>query len=50
MSSDDDDTIRIRGFKIPTFNRVKNIIESDINDLKATILQDDKMIKVLLGM
>ena len=48
-SDDDDDTIRIRGFKTPTSNRVKNIIESDINDLKATILQDDKMIKALLG-
>jgi len=48
-SDDDDDTIRIKGFKTPTSNRVKDIIESDINDLKATILQDDKMIKALPG-
>lgn len=48
-SDDDDDTIRIKGFKTPTSNRVRNIIESDINDLKATILQDDKMIKALPG-
>lgn len=46
---DDENTIKINGFKIPTSNRVKSIIESDINDLKATILQDDKMIKALPG-
>jgi hypothetical protein len=28
---------------------VRDIIESDLNDLKATILQDDTMIKVLPG-
>lgn len=48
-SEDDENTIKINGFKVPTSNRVKNIIESDINDLKATILQDDKMIKALPG-
>lgn len=48
-SEDDDDTIRIRGFKTPTSQRVKDIVESDINDLKARILQDDKMIKALPG-
>ncbi len=41
--------IRIRGFKQPTSKRVKDIIESDLNDLKASILQDDTMIKVLPG-
>lgn len=50
----DDDTakpgeIKIRGFKDPTSKRVKEIVESDINDLKAAILQDDKMIKALPG-
>ena len=50
----DDDTakpgeIKIRGFKEPTSKRVKEIVESDINDLKAAILQDDKMIKALPG-
>ncbi|OHT45627.1 DEAD/DEAH box helicase [Flavobacterium tructae] len=48
-SEDDDETIRIKGFKTPTSQRVKDIVESDINDLKAKILQDDKMIKALPG-
>jgi superfamily II DNA or RNA helicase len=48
-SKDDDETIRIKGFKTPTSQRVKDIVESDINDLKAKILQDDKMIKALPG-
>lgn len=48
-SDDDDETIRIRGFKTPTSQRVKDIVESDINDLKAKILQDDKMAKALPG-
>lgn len=51
--SDDDKAkpgeIKIRGFKEPTSKRVKEIVESDINDLKAAILQDDKMIKALPG-
>jgi len=46
---DDENTIRIRGFKQPTSNRVKEIIESDINDLKATILQNDTMLKAMPG-
>lgn len=41
--------IQIRGFKEPSSMRVKEIIESDLNDLKAAILQDDKMIKALPG-
>jgi hypothetical protein len=41
--------IRIKGFKEPTSKRVKEIIESDLNDLKATILQDDVMVKALPG-
>ncbi len=51
--SDDDKPqageIKIRGFKEPTSKRVKDIVESDLNDLKASILQDDKMIKALPG-
>ncbi|MEZ4801505.1 MAG: DEAD/DEAH box helicase family protein [Gelidibacter sp.] len=46
---DDDDTIRIRGFKLPTSQRAKDIIETDLNDLKARILQDDKMLKAMPG-
>lgn len=41
--------IRIRGFKEPSSKRVKDIIESDLNDLKASILQDDNIIKALPG-
>ena len=50
---DDDDggtgTIRIEGFKLPTSQRAKDIIDSDINDLKARILQDDTMLKAMPG-
>jgi hypothetical protein len=42
-------TLKIRGFKEPTSQRVKDIVESDINDLKAAILQDSKMLQVLPG-
>jgi len=41
--------IKIRGFKTPTSKRVKDIIESDLNDLKATILQDNTMLKAMPG-
>ncbi len=41
--------INIRGFKEPSSKRVKDIIESDLNDLKATILQDDTMLKAMPG-
>lgn len=41
--------IKIRGFKLPTSQRAKDIIESDLNDLKARILQDDKMLKAMPG-
>ncbi|MNR04430.1 hypothetical protein D3C85_1203930 [compost metagenome] len=45
----DVNTIKIRGFKKPTSQRAKDIIESDLNDLKARILQDDTMLKALPG-
>lgn len=41
--------IKVKGFKAPSTDRVREIIESDINDLKASILQDDQMIKALPG-
>ncbi|MEX2405072.1 MAG: DEAD/DEAH box helicase family protein [Candidatus Paceibacterota bacterium] len=41
--------IKVNGFKAPSTDRVQEIIESDINDLKATILQDDQMVKALPG-
>lgn len=49
-ANDDDETsIKIRGFKLPTSQRAKGIIESDLNDLKARILQDDQMLKAMPG-
>jgi superfamily II DNA or RNA helicase len=41
--------IKIRGLKEPSSKRVKDIIESDLNDLKATILQDNTMLKAMPG-
>lgn len=41
--------IKIRGFKQPSTAKVKNIVESDLNDLKAKILQDDNIVKALTG-
>lgn len=41
--------IKIKGFKAPSTKRVKDIVESDLNDLKATILQDNSMLKALPG-
>ena len=46
---EEEGTIKIKGFKEPSSKRIKEIIESDLNDLKATILQDSKMIQVLPG-
>jgi len=40
---------KIRGFKPASTKRVENILESDLNDLKATILQDEQMIKAIPG-
>lgn len=42
-------TIHISGFKEPTSKRVKDIVEADLNDLKASILQDPTLLKVLPG-
>ncbi len=42
-------TIKIKGFKEPSTQRVKDIIESDLNDLKAAILQDPKLLQTLPG-
>lgn len=52
LENDDDaepGTIKVRGFKEPSSKRVKDIIEADLNDLKATILQDDNMLKTMSG-
>ncbi len=49
QKNDDENTIRIRGFKLPTSQRAKDIIESDLNDLKARILQNEQMLKAMPG-
>lgn len=41
--------LRIKGFKEPSTNRVKQIVATDLNDLKATILQDDTFVKAAAG-
>lgn len=48
-NEEDEGTIKIRGFKLPSSQRAKDIIESDINDLKAKIMQDDSMLKAMPG-
>lgn len=42
-------SIKIKGFKEPSTARVKQIVETDLNDLKATILQDDIFAKAAAG-
>jgi len=41
--------LKIRGLKEPSSKRVQDITESDLNDLKATILQDKSMQKAMPG-
>jgi len=41
--------IKVRGLKEPSSKRVKDIVEQDLNDLKAIILQDDKILKTMSG-
>jgi hypothetical protein len=41
--------IKIRGFKEPSSNRVRQIVQDDLNDLKAAILQDPQMLKAMPG-
>jgi hypothetical protein len=41
--------LRIKGFKEPSTERVKQIVTTDLNDLKATILQDDTFAKAAAG-
>jgi len=52
LSNDDSSSpseIKIRGLKEPSSKRVKDIVESDLNDLKAAILQDPQMLKAMPG-
>jgi hypothetical protein len=42
-------TISISGFKEPSSSVVKNILESDLTEMKASILQDPEIIKSMAG-
>jgi superfamily II DNA or RNA helicase len=42
-------TILIKGFKKPSTKKVQAIIDNDLNDLKAKILQDDTVKKTVVG-
>lgn len=41
--------LHIKGFKEPSTKRVQDIVDSDLNDLKAQILQDQTMLKAMPG-
>ena len=41
--------IKVIGFKEPSTARVQQIVETDLNDLKATILQDDTFARAAAG-
>jgi superfamily II DNA or RNA helicase len=41
--------MKIKGFKEPSTARVKDIIESDLGDIKARIFQDQAMLKAMPG-
>ncbi|MGO1510429.1 MAG: DEAD/DEAH box helicase [Actinomycetales bacterium] len=41
--------LHIKGLKEPSTERVKQIVETDLNDLKANILQDDTFTKAAAG-
>lgn len=51
---DDDEPVKkgelkIKGFREPSSDRVKQIVATDLNDLKATILQDDTFARAAAG-
>ena len=41
--------VKIKGFKQPSTAKVKSIVDTDLNDLKAKVLQDDNVAKALTG-
>ena len=49
VEDSDQETIRISGMKQPSSKRVKDILENDLNELKASILQDNQIIKSMPG-
>ncbi len=52
MSEDDKakaGELKIKGLKEPSTEKVRKIIEADLNDLKAIILQDDNILRTIPG-
>ena len=47
--ADDARTIRVGGMRQPSTQNVKNILDSDLTDLKANILQDPQIAKAVSG-
>lgn len=47
--NDTPSTIHIQGMREPSTSRVKNIVESDLTELKASVLQDADMVKAMSG-
>ena len=41
--------LKIKGFKLPSSKKVSEIIENDLDDLKASILQDEQIRKAIPG-
>ena len=48
-SGDASNTIRIQGLREPSTQRVRNIVEADLTELKANVLQDADMVKAMSG-
>ncbi|MDO4631987.1 MAG: ATP-dependent helicase [Corynebacterium sp.] len=42
-------TLKVKGFKEPSTSRVRQIVDTDLNDLKANILQDDFFARAAAG-
>lgn len=42
-------TLKVKGLKEPSTARVRQILETDLNDIKATILQDDSFARAAAG-
>lgn len=46
---DEPGVLRIKGLKEPSTDRVRQIVDTDLNDLKAKILQDDTFARAAVG-
>ena len=48
-TNDEPGTIKVRGLKEPSTEKVKDILATDLNDLKAAMFQDNDMLKGMPG-